>query len=500
MVANLRGLVLASFVGKLVYALSSLAALPILAWMLGQESVGLLGFFTSLLMIFMALDGGLTSSVTRELAGLARVKQRAPLRYRMLVFAITNTYLLLFLAIGLLVCMIISLNAGLLATSWLNVEGLETSQVRNAILWMGLFIGLNFPVLILQAAFQGREMQVRLNLLYVPYALLRTIGVLGGLYLLGDHASIELYFLLQVIVQLLYLIGLILAFFRGEKPVAWRVRPAWRFVRRGFSFGSGVLLISLTSVVVVQIDKLYLSGTLSLADYAVYALAGTFAGIPYIFSSSLYAALFPRFSSLSVGGDQLRLAQVFRAAFCGFTIILGVLCIAAWFFSIYPFRLMFESPLAQSVAQITPVLLVGTAFQALLIVPFALQLAVGWTALALRLNLVSIPVILIALPLMVSAYGAVGAAWVWLSYNFIMFALTLYFVNRRFPFLLPSSIIFMKVMALLLGLLTPTFYALEFWLFPGFSDVQVVMILVLIGALLVGLTGWCFRKDLVGFA
>lgn len=92
MLPNLRALVLASFTGKAVYALSSLAALPVLTWMLGQESMGLLGFFTTLVMVFMALDGGLTSSVTRELARLATLRLRAPRRYYLLVFAAANTY------------------------------------------------------------------------------------------------------------------------------------------------------------------------------------------------------------------------------------------------------------------------------------------------------------------------------------------------------------------------------------------------------------------------
>lgn len=500
MLPNLRTLVLASFAGKVIYALSSLATLPVLTWMLGQESVGLLGFFTSLLMVFMALDGGLTSSVTRELAGLANLRQRAPRRYRLHVFAVANTYLLLFIVLGLLVSLVVALSANFLTTGWLKVEGLELSQVRLSILWMGLFIGLNFPVLMLQAALQGREMQVALNLLYVPYALLRTLGVLAGLYLLGNKASIELYFLLQVVLQLLYLVCLIVLFYFEGGASGWRVRPAWRFVRRGLGFGSGVLMISLTSVVVVQIDKLYLSGMLPLGEYAVYALAGTFAGIPYIFSSSLYAVLFPRFSTSGLSGDTSRLGQVFRAAFCGFAIVLGVTCIAAWFFTVYPLRLIFDTPLALAVAEIMPVLLTGTALQALLIIPFALQLAAGWTALALRLNLASIPLILLSLPPMVSAYGAVGAAWLWLFYNLLTFTLTLYFVVRRFPFLRPTLVSFARVLVFLLMVLTPILYAVQLWLLPGLSDVLVVVILTLLGALLVALAGWCFRKDLAGFA
>lgn len=497
---NLRTLVLAGFAGKVVYALSSLAALPVLTWMFGQESVGLLGFFTSLLMVFMALDGGLTSAVTRELAGHSGLRQRAPRRYRLHVFAVTNTYLLLFLTLGLLVSLAIGLSADFLATAWLKVEGLALSQVRLSIFWMGLFIGLNFPVLILQAALQGREMQVELNLLYVPYALLRTLGVLGGLYLLGDKASIDLYFLVQAVLQLLYLVCLMAIFFREGGRGGWRVRPAWHFVQRGFRFGSGVLMISLTSVVVVQLDKLYLSGMLPLGQYAVYSLAGTFASIPYILSSSLYAALFPRFSANSMAGEMRRLAQVFRVAFCGFAIVLGTLCTAAWFFAVYPLRLIFDAPLALAVTEVIPVLLTGTALQALLIIPFALQLAVGWTALALRLNLCSIPLILLSLPPMVGAYGTIGAAWVWLLYNLLTFTLTLYFVARRFPFLRSTLVSFAKLMCCFLVVLIPFFYVLQLWVLPGLSDVVVVSVLALLGVLLVALMGWCFHKDLAGFA
>lgn len=500
MLPNLRSLILASFTGKAIYALSSLGALPIITWMLGQESVGLLGFFTTLLMVFMALDGGLTSSVTRELARLANLRQRAPRRYRQLVFAIANTYLLLFLALGLLVCLVIGASADFVATGWLKVEGLELSQVRLSILWMGLFIGLNFPVLMLQAAFHGREMQVALNLLYVPYALLRTLGALAVLYLVGDKASIEFYFLLQVVLQLVYLVCLLLLFFREGGASGWRVRPAWRFVRRGFGFGSGVLMISLTSVAVVQVDKIYLSGMLPLGEYAVYALAGTFAGIPYIFSSSLYAVLFPRFSALVLNGDTSQLGQLFRAAFRGFSIPLGIICIAVWFFAEYPLRLIFDAPLALDLARILPVLLTGTALQALLIIPFALQLGVGWTALALRLNLVSIPLIILSLPPMVSAYGSVGAAWVWLLYNLLIFILTLYFVVRRFPFLRPTLKSFAEMQVFLFASLAPVLYAVQQWLLPGLSDLSAVLALTLLGALLVALAGWCVRGDLTGFA
>ena len=495
MLGNLRVLFFASLAGKFVYALSSVFLLPALVWMLGQESVGLLGFFTTMLMVFMALEGGLTSAITRQLATVNKVKIYAPRRYYYFVFSLTNTFLLLFFVLGLLVVGCIAASAHMLSTVWLTVEGLQVDQVQRAIVWMGVFIGLNFPIMLLQAAFQGRELHVLLNKLYVPYALLRTFGVLLGFYVFSEYANIELYFLLQALLQFLYALLLMFFYCKGAGFLGWWVRPSVRHVRQSVKFSGGVLMIALTSVVVVQIDKVYLSGQVSLAEYAVYALAGTFASVPYIVSSALYAALFPRFSIYFAQHDMVRIANIFQVSFTGFCALLVLTALAICFFSLYPLRLIFEVPLASAVSQLLPYLFIGTAFQALLIIPYSLQLAVGWTSLALRLNLFAIPVILLSLPLLVDTYGVSGAAWVWLSYNFVIFFLTLIFMLGRFSFLSSIFLSAFKIVCFLLAALVPFFYALQVWLLPGLSDVQAVLLLLICGGGLVALMGWCFRKD-----
>ena len=55
--ASLKSLLAASVSGKIVYALSSLVSLPLLTKLLGAESIGLIGFFTTLLMVMMVLEG-----------------------------------------------------------------------------------------------------------------------------------------------------------------------------------------------------------------------------------------------------------------------------------------------------------------------------------------------------------------------------------------------------------------------------------------------------------
>jgi O-antigen/teichoic acid export membrane protein len=60
---------------------------------------------------------------------------------------------------------------------------------------------------------------------------------------------------------------------------------------------------------------------------------------------------------------------------------------------------------------------VGTALHGLMTVPYALQLAAGWTRLALYANLAAIGVLLPAIVVLSSRYGAVGAAIVWVALN-----------------------------------------------------------------------------------
>lgn len=497
---DLRVLTLASLLGKLVYAVSSLAVLPFYVRLLGPEPVGLLGFFTSLLMVFMAIDGGLTSAITREIGSLQGLRTRSPRRYRLRLYAVANSYFTVFLLLGLLVGAIVIFNSDFLMTHWLNFNGISPTVVRDSICWMGVFIGLNLPVLIVQAALVGGEMQVEFNAMYVPYSLLRTLGALGFLYVIGDSANIEVFFAYQVAIQLFYLIALLVAFYRDDWKFALRLRPSLEHVRRGLRFGAGVLMISLSSAIVIQADKIYLSGALPLSDYGVYTIAITFASMPYIVSSALYAVLFPRFSASSFVGDSHRIYALYRSAFTGLALILVSMVLGVCWFSAYPLRLMFDEKLVSEISGVLPILMAGTAIQALLIVPFSLQLATGWTSLSLRINLIAIPLVVIFLPITVSRFKMNGAACVWLGYNLFAFVTTMYWMRRRFLYLAPIPSQFVKILALLLIITVPVFAVLHFWILPELSELLSVLCIALCGLLTLASAGMIFKNDLEGFS
>jgi O-antigen/teichoic acid export membrane protein len=491
----------ASFVGKLTYALSSLIALPLYIRFLGAESVGLFGFFTTLLMMFMAVEGGLCSSFTRELARNGRLQKIAPSRYAFRLCGVANTYFAAFLGLGIIVACIVFILSAPATKYWLEFNGLSESVVITAIRWMGVFIGLNFLVIIIQAGLLGREKQVTLNAAYIPYSLLRTLGALFFLFFLGENATVSSFFVFQCIVQVFYVLVLLFLFYVTIETSWWRFMPRLRYLTRGLRFGAGVLFISLTSVVVIQADKFYLSGTLSLGEYGVYTLAVTFASVPYIMSSALYAVLFPRFSFFMAGHRHAEVSSLFQSTFSWFTIILLPLVLLSLWFSSYPLTLIFNDiEIINGISHLLPVLLAGTAIQALLIVPFALQLSVGWTSLVLRLNLFALPIILIVLPFAVKLFGPIGAALVWLLYNVISFFVIMSFMIKRFPFIRRGFWSFCEVSLSHFILLLIIFFLLKNFFLNSLDPVFAILIIGMSTLICVLVTSWVFRKRLTEFS
>ena len=77
------------------------------------------------------------------------------------------------------------------------------------------------------------------------------------------------------------------------------------------------------------------------------------------------------------------------------------------------------------------ILALGSLLNGLLVLPYVLQLAHGWTGLGARVNLVAVVILVPTLLLVVPKYGAVGAAWLWLVLNFGYFTISLHFMFRR---------------------------------------------------------------------
>jgi O-antigen/teichoic acid export membrane protein len=72
---------------------------------------------------------------------------------------------------------------------------------------------------------------------------------------------------------------------------------------------------------------------------------------------------------------------------------------------------------ANAASPIASILVIGSALNGLMNLPYALQLANGWTSLGLAINVVLTVILAPTIWFMATHYGAIGAALVWIVLN-----------------------------------------------------------------------------------
>jgi O-antigen/teichoic acid export membrane protein len=90
-----------------------------------------------------------------------------------------------------------------------------------------------------------------------------------------------------------------------------------------------------------------------------------------------------------------------------------------------------DPDLAQRVAPLLSLLMLGNLLNGLMWIPYQTQLAYGWTSLAVRINIVAVFLIVPAILWATPRFGAEGAAWVWVILNALRLISGVHFMYRR---------------------------------------------------------------------
>jgi O-antigen/teichoic acid export membrane protein len=129
-------------------------------------------------------------------------------------------------------------------------------------------------------------------------------------------------------------------------------------------------------------------------------------------------AYFPRFAELTARANQSALNEAYHQAAQLVTVLIGA---AAMALVLFGDRLLWlwtaNAALGLHVAPLLSVLAIGTLLNALIWVPYQMQLAHGWTVPTIRINTIAVLVLVPALLLLVPRHGAMAAAWIWVVLN-----------------------------------------------------------------------------------
>jgi len=260
--------------------------------------------------------------------------------------------------------------------------------------------------------------------------LFRNVGAV--LVLAYVSTSIVAFFLWQVLASGMHVLTLTLALWSKLPKSAHR--PVFKIgeLKRIWRFAAGMSLIALTGIVLIQIDKVVLSRQLDLPEFGYYALAAVVGmSLAYV-TGPVFNAVFPRFSALVARDEREALTHLYHRATQFLAVILLPAACTLAILAADIMRLWTGSPsTAQHTQTVVAILAVGSAINGLMSMPYALQLAHGWTSLGVRINVF---LVLLAVPTAVvlgSVYGGPGAASVWVLTQSIYMLIGVPATHRR---------------------------------------------------------------------
>ncbi len=403
----------------------SLAFIPLYIKYMGIESYGLIGIFALLQSWLGLLDMGMKPTLSREMARATGGAHSAQ-SIRDLLRSIE----ILTIAVASVIALGIWAASVWLASDWLRAEKLPVATVAQAFTIMGIVSALSFIEGIYSSSLLGLQRQVLLNGLSSATSTLRGLGAVG--ILMWVSPTLDAFFIWQGSVSILTVIVLGYATYHtlpkaktcGHFSLT-ELRPVWRYA-------GGILGITLLALILTQIDKILLSKLISLSDYGYYTLAAVVAGALNIVGGPINQAWFPRLSELYTRNDQAGLIKTYHQGAQLVSVLMGSAALVLIVFTNPILQLWTgDIQLAHNIAPLVKVLVLGNLLNGLMWIPYQTQLAHGWTGLTIRINIVSVLVIVPAIIWAVPRYGAIGAAWVWVCLNAGYVLIGIHFMYRK---------------------------------------------------------------------
>ena len=422
---RLRTNIFANFAGQASTVLIQLAMIPVYIHWLGIEAYALIGFQITLQALMQALDFGLSPTVNRELARYSAFPDKSD-KARDFIRTLEVGYW----SLGVLIGLAIYAAAPFLSVHWLQQSAMPAPVIRRAIEIIAVLIAVQWPLTFYYGGLTGLERHSTLNAVKVSMAVLAAAG--GYVVVTRISSTILALLWWQCAVGLIH-VGLAttaLWQFLPRSSGPPRVRRA--AVRNIGGFAGGMTMITVTTLVLTQLDRIVLSRMLSLEQFGYYVLGGTVSNGLSFLVLPLFTSIFPRFSALVAAGDRATLELLYRRAW-GLAMALIVPC--SLVFALFPREILLlwtrDSMVAQSAGPLAALLTVGSALNGLMAVPYAVQVAAGWTSLSVKVNLILTVVAVPAIILAARQYGPIGAAAVWPLLMASYVAIALPMIHRR---------------------------------------------------------------------
>jgi O-antigen/teichoic acid export membrane protein len=327
-----------------------------------------------------------------------------------------RSFEVIFWGASLLLGLGVYFSSSYLASHWVNPEHLPVGEVSGAIALMGVALVLQCPIALYSSGLLGLQHQVRLNIIVVIMSILRAMGAIAVLRWISP--SVQAFFTWQVVVSCLHVTATSCALWRALPSSDQKTVFSLKDLKKVSPFALRMGFFGLITLFLLHGDKIFISKLASLQEYGYYTVAASLAASLYFVITPLFTIFFPCYSQLVASERREELNKLYGTSCQMLAVLMLPLAFLLAVFSQEVLQLWTsDTVLARDCCPILSILVLGTACNGLMNLPFALQLAFGWTRLVIIQNIISVALLF---PLIFYSFqwgGMVGVAWIWLIHN-----------------------------------------------------------------------------------
>jgi len=270
-------------------ALISLVFVPVFIDVMGEEAYGIVTFFAVMQSVLNIMGVGLQRTLRREFAKAGDDTNKINIdKYK--VFRSSE---FLYFIVMLVIFCLCYFGAEFIADKWLSYESLNSADVANVIVLMGISIGLQLLANLYAGGIYGLDLQGLANGLQMVWMTLKNAGVIPVIVL--TKGSVLFFYIWMVFVDVIYCIILRIILIRKIPTTSTKTWNIYDLsVLKGiWKYAGGLFLISIGTALSTQLDKIIMSKNLSVVDCGAYNSAfhlGSFSAyIPTIIGTAIFS-------------------------------------------------------------------------------------------------------------------------------------------------------------------------------------------------------------------
>lgn len=401
----------ANLIGRAFAAVLGIALVPVYLHFLGLEAFALIAVWGLLQGTFSVMDFGFGNAFSRELARLSASPDTVE-QQRNLLVTLSAIHWLLAGAAMLVVWVV----APAIASNWVTAENISTDVISTCIRLMGVAVAVQFPIALYQGGLLAIQRQVLYNTLFVATTLVRGVGTIVVLALVSP--SIEAFFIWQAFMAgvsaAIHWISLNHALAKSVHGSTFQrlwIVKLWPYAAGSAGNALGIFFAQ-------QFDKIILTKTLPLQQFAYYALAGTFSAVLWTCVSAVGVAAIPRFNRAAGLENPASLGTEYSRAIQLVATVLIPVSVLLLFFTHEVLTLWTSNPeIVSQTEHLVRLFVIGMTLAGLANMTLQIALSYGWFRLTLAFTwttgLMSMPLYWFAS----QRWGVIGAGYVYMLQN-----------------------------------------------------------------------------------